>query len=38
MIEPKEIHRVTRLVEAPCVFWVLGTVKDPTGADKVVVE
>lgn len=38
MIEPREIHRVVRLVEAPVVFWVFGTVKDPTGADKVVVE
>ncbi|MBI4032115.1 cupin domain-containing protein [Candidatus Berkelbacteria bacterium] len=38
MVEPKEIHRVVRLIEAPCEFIVFGTVKDPTGADKVVID
>lgn len=38
MIEPKEIHRTVRLIEAPCEFIVFGTVKDPTGVDKVIVD
>lgn len=38
MVEPGEIHRVLRVVEAPCQMLVFGTVKDPTGTDKVVVE
>ncbi len=38
MVEPGEIHRVVRVVIAPCLMLVFGTVKDPTGQDKVVVE
>jgi len=38
MIEPKEVHRVLRSMILPCTYLVFGTVKDPTGADKVVVE
>lgn len=38
MVEPGEIHRVRRVVQAPCQMLVFGTVKDPTGADKVIVE
>lgn len=38
MVEPGEVHRVLRATEFPCRFIVFGTVKDPTGADKVVVE
>jgi mannose-6-phosphate isomerase-like protein (cupin superfamily) len=37
MIEPGEIHRILKVVETPCQFLVFGTVKDPSGADKVVV-
>lgn len=37
MVEPGEPHRVMRLAQAPCRFIVFGTVKDPTGADKVTV-
>lgn len=38
MVEPGEVHRVVRATELPCSFVVFGTVKDPTGADKVIVE
>ena len=38
MVEPGEPHRILGLEEAPCHFWVFGTVKDPTGQDKVEVD
>lgn len=38
MIEPGEVHRTVRLIQSPCVFVVFGTVKDPSGEDKVVVS
>ncbi|MBI2589775.1 hypothetical protein HYW32_02010 [Candidatus Berkelbacteria bacterium] len=38
MVEPGEVHRVTRMVESPCTFIVCGTIKDSTGADKVILH
>lgn len=38
MIEPMEVHRILRMTESPCEFIVFGTVKDPTGADKVILD